>query len=152
MKLSRTLEKYRFRTGPYASEPREDFGAFLVPGPCGRELRIIASSGDASIGINWEHVSVSLFKHCPNWQEMCFVKSLFWDDEETVMQLHPPKSKWINNHEFCLHLWRPTDCEIPLPPEITVGISGVTHSEMEGMSTEAIEVLKQQRLEASLKK
>jgi hypothetical protein len=52
---------------------------------------------------------------------MCYVKALFWDDEETVMQLHPPKSRWINNHPYCLHMWRPTKLEIPLPPDETVG-------------------------------
>jgi len=32
--------------------------------------------------MDWlEHVSVSLEKHCPNWQEMYFVKDLFWDEE-----------------------------------------------------------------------
>jgi len=41
------------------------------------------------------------------------------------MQLHPPRSKWINNHPYCLHLWRPTKQEIPLPPEIAVGILGL---------------------------
>ncbi|MDP9039797.1 MAG: hypothetical protein M3O02_11090 [Acidobacteriota bacterium] len=53
---------------------------------------------------------------------MCFVKALFWDDEETVMQLHPPKSEWINNHEYCLHLWRPLNQPIPRPPGIAVGV------------------------------
>ena len=116
------LELYRYRHGPYATFPGEDYGAFEVPGPCGRELKIIASPGDANEGIPWEHVSVSLSNRCPNWEEMCFVKSLFWDDEETVMQLHPPRSKWINNHQYCLHLWRPVNQEIPLPPEIAVGV------------------------------
>ena len=122
MKLSEKLEKFRAKSGAYGSESGADYGAFNVPGPCGRDLRIIASPGDAHEGIPWEHVSVSLQNRCPNWEEMCFVKSLFWDDEETVMQLHPPRSKWINNHPYCLHLWRPTKVEIPLPPEIAVGI------------------------------
>ncbi len=92
-----------------------------MPGPCGRTLRVIASPGDADAGIPWEHVSVSLPNRCPNWPEMCFIKGLFWDAEETAMQLHPPQSKWINNHPYCLHMWRPVQAEIPLPPEITVG-------------------------------
>jgi hypothetical protein len=45
---------------------------------------------------------------------------LFFEDEETVLQLHPPKSKWINIHPNVLHLWRPTRFQVPLPPEITV--------------------------------
>ena len=91
-------------------------GAFILP--CGsRDFRVIASHG-----MDWDHVSVSLPNRCPNWEEMCFVKSVFFDDEETVMQLHPPKSKWISNHPYCLHLWRPQKEGIPLPPEIMVGV------------------------------
>lgn len=121
MKFSPKLEQWRVHQGPYASSLGEDFGMFVIPGPCGRELRIIASSGDETVGVEWEHVSVSLPNRCPNWPEMCLVKDLFWDAEETVMQLHPPKSRWINNHPFCLHMWRPLKKEIPLPPDSTVG-------------------------------
>ena len=125
MKFSPSLEEFRFRSGQYSSPFGADWGAFEVPGPCGRTLRIIASPGDADENIPWEHVSVSLSNRCPNWPEMCFVKSLFWDAEDTVMQLHPPQSTWINNHPYCLHLWRPLNAEIPLPPGIAVGVAGV---------------------------
>lgn len=124
MKLSPKVEPYRVRTGYYASPTGAAWGAFFITGPCGMTLKIVASDGDAEIGIEWEHVSVSTRNRCPNWLEMCFVKDLFWDEEEAVMQLHPPKSRWINNHEFCLHLFRPTGAgvEIPLPPDMTVGV------------------------------
>lgn len=79
-------------------------------------LRVIASDG-----MGWEHVSISLPTRCPTWDEMCRVKALFWDDEDSVMQLHPPKSEWVNNHSFCLHLWRPIDVAIPRPPMYMVG-------------------------------
>lgn len=115
------VERGRFRSGPYATSPGEDFGAFLVPGPCGADLKIIASPGDASVDIPWEHVSVSLPNRCPNWTEMSFVKDLFWNEDEAVMQLHPPKSDYVNNHRYCLHLWRPLKTAIPLPPSIAVG-------------------------------
>lgn len=70
----------------------------------------------------WEHVSVSLFeKRCPTWEEMCFVKETFWDDDETVIQYHPPKTEYVNMHPFCLHLWKPVASQIPLPPSILVG-------------------------------
>lgn len=121
MRFSQKLEPYRVRNGFFASQPGEDAGAFTIPGPRGENLRIIASSGDPSIDVHWEHVSVSLRHRTPTWEEMCYVKSLFWDEEETVMQLHPPKSRWINNHRYCLHLWRPLQAMIPLPPDETVG-------------------------------
>lgn len=129
MKIDRQVEKFRVRQGPIASNTGDDFGGFLLPGPCGRTLTVIASSGDEESGIDWEHVSVSTPKATPNWSEMCWVKELFFDSEQTVMQLHPPKSRWINNHAYCLHLWRPLKEKIPLPPDITVGKKelGVIH-------------------------
>lgn len=83
MRVNTSLEKARILIGPYGSEPNTPWGgAFIVPGPCGTDLKIIASSGDPDSGVDWEHVSVSCKQRCPNWLEMCFVKSLFWDEEE----------------------------------------------------------------------
>lgn len=133
MKWKPELEIYRVRNGVMGSRHFEGGGLFIIPGPYKRELRVIASSGDAELGILWEHVSVSTVGRCPNWPEMDLIKRLFWDDEETVMQLHPPRSQWINQHPFCLHLWKPIGQEIPLPPPETVGekIEGSSKSESE---------------------
>lgn len=83
----------------------------------GKSFRVIASNGGG-----WEHVSVTLCnaKRCPTWEEMCAIKSMFFSPEETVVQYHPPESDYINNHPYCLHLWRPTNQEIPRPPKIFV--------------------------------
>lgn len=111
-------EKYRWADAPggYASCFGDDFGVFQIPGPMQRTLRVLASSGEG-----WEHVSVSLPTHCPNWPEMSFVKDLFWDEYECVMQLHVPKSDHVNHHPYCLHLWKPIGVEIPRPNSILVG-------------------------------
>lgn len=85
-------------------------------------LRIIASDAEYDVSKGWEHVSVSLPNRCPNWPEMCFVKDLFWTEDETVIQFHPPKADYVNNHAFCLHMWRDTKFNIRLPPSILVGI------------------------------
>lgn len=57
----------------------------------------------------WEHVSVSPYAHTrtPSWDDMCRIKDIFWDATETVFQIHPPKSKYTNIMDNCLHLWRP---------------------------------------------
>jgi len=120
--FGRELELGRWRNGEYGSPAGADYGAFEINGPCGTRLKIIASPGDANENIPWEHVSVSCERRCPNWTEMCFVKDLFWNPEEAVMQLHPPKSDYVNMHPYCLHLWRPLHVEMPLPPSIAVGI------------------------------
>lgn len=73
-----------------------------------------------SFGGGWEHVSVSLPNRCPTWEEMCRFKDIFWKDDEVVMQLHPSKNDYINNHSYCLHLWRPVNETIPTPPKAFV--------------------------------
>lgn len=77
----------------------------------------------ASDGAGWEHVSITIRNapRCPTWDEMCFIKSLFWNDEDMVVQFHPPKSEHVNIHKFCLHLWRSKDLVIPNPPKWMVG-------------------------------
>ena len=76
----------------------------------------------ASDGLGWEHVSVSLNKNrCPTWDEMCIVKDLFWDAEDCVIQFHPPKDDNISMHKYCLHLWRPIGVDFPMPPSECVG-------------------------------
>lgn len=77
----------------------------------------------ASDGAGWEHVSVSLSHRTPTWEEMCFVKSLFWNEEDAVIQIHPPKSEYVNTHPFTLHLWRRSDTNdfFDAPHRILVG-------------------------------
>lgn len=74
-----------------------------------------------AIGEGWEHVAVLVLiagnQHTPTWDEMCLIKDLFWDEDETVVQYHPKKSEYINNHPRVLHLWKPTRETIPTPPK-----------------------------------
>jgi len=72
------------------------------------------------IGEGWEHISVSLQKRVPVWEEMEFIKRLFFKDDETAMQLHVPPKDHINMHPFVLHMWRPVGDNIPLPPDYMV--------------------------------
>lgn len=125
-------EQYRHRTGVMGSDASAgNHGVFIIPSPTikGRELVIIASDGHdwTASGLDgepWEHVSVhavsSRLELTPTWLEMSFVKDTFWDDDDYVVQLHPPKSVYINVHPNTLHLWRPTITVLPLPPLITV--------------------------------
>jgi len=57
----------------------------------------------------WEHVSIELYaRRLPTWEEMCFIKDIFWDEEEEVVQIHPKKSQYVNMTE-ALHMWRPVN-------------------------------------------
>lgn len=94
-------------------------GIFFIKSLKVNPLRVIVSDG-----MEWEHVSVSLPNRCPIWEEMCFVKNLFWNEDDFVIQTHPQKSEYINNHSYCLHLWRKagTNDFCDKPPKILVGI------------------------------
>ncbi|TYL73912.1 DUF7694 domain-containing protein [Bradyrhizobium cytisi] len=119
------LEAGRVRDGRFATAPGSGpSGLFFVQGPCGCQLKIIGF-----VRPGWEHVSVSTPRRSPNWDEMCLVKDLFWDQEECVIQLHPPRSQYVNNSRYCLHLWRPTRQVIPMPPAAFVGIVGLGPSD-----------------------
>lgn len=97
----------------------DNYGVFDLHTNAGAPIRIILSAGQEAIP--WEHVSVSLTNRCPTWEEMSWVKGLFFEDEEVVVQYHPRKSDYVNHHPYCLHLWRPTRDVMPTPPPITVG-------------------------------
>lgn len=113
----------------------------------GRTLNVIASDG-----MGWEHVSVSVANRptdTPNWADMCFVKAQFWGPEDAVMQLHPPQSTYVNNHAGCLHLWRPVGQMIPLPLEMMVGDKSLTPEQVEAMSSEELQALRESALEVA---
>lgn len=116
----------RWRTGLTLSKAVKgtNNGNFVIKTPEVHYLFVIASDGEG-----WDHVSVSVLHECrcPTWEEMCFVKDLFWLESEPVMQLHPAKDNYVNNHPRCLHLWRPQSLSkpIPLPDPRLVGIHGV---------------------------
>jgi hypothetical protein len=115
-------EKFRVRKGLAATDERYgNNGAFICIVRHRQKLNVIASEG-----MGWQHVSVSRVDRCPTWEEMCQVKDIFWDDTDCVVQYHPPKSNYVNNHPYCLHLWRPIGIELPRPDSIFVGYAGMS--------------------------
>ena len=115
-------EQFRFSFPEIESRDGDKFGVFRVPAKLARHrmLNIIADNGDET---KWEHVSVSLPCSpymCPSWEEMCLVKSLFWGDDECVVQFHPAKSDYVNIHTGVLHLWKQVGVEFVMPPKICV--------------------------------
>lgn len=134
--------QYRVRTHPVLGSDNSygNNGFFVMPH---YKIALYYFQCQVSDGMGWQHVSITIIKdisssskkkfqmveRCPTWEEMCHIKSLFWDDEESVMQLHPPKSQWVNNHPYCLHLWKPDNIEIPLPLQIMVGSKALNKQE-----------------------
>ena len=119
MRNLKELDKYRVPL-LYELIGDETFGKFIIPSENGHfRYLVIASSNEG----DWEHVSVSLLslndktplKRCPKWDEMCYIKDLFFEDEEEVIQFHPKKSQYVNIHPYVLHLWKPRQDSI-VPP------------------------------------
>lgn len=103
-------------------------GIFIFPVDKKIRLYIIASS--ATDEVPWEHVSVSVKNHkgyelhrCPTWEEMCRVKSLFWDTDDVVVQFHPAEKDYVSDHHYCLHLWKQPGVNLPTPPPIAIGLN-----------------------------
>ena len=118
--LSEKMENGRIRSGRYGSDASYGpAGAFMVVAPTSALLKIVSSGHDTEYG--WEHVSVSIEHRTPNWQEMCWIKDQFWNEDECVVQYHPPKRDYINCHPNCLHLFRPINVALPMPPPELVG-------------------------------
>jgi hypothetical protein len=125
-------ERSRDTTHPILATSSRDGnnGAFdLESSAPGWRLALICSDGDdPHVSEKWEHVSVHAYRHggkqmrTPTWDEMCYVKGLCLDAEDVVMQLHPRRSEYVNQHPHTLHLWRPIGKEIPTPPSIFVGM------------------------------
>jgi len=116
------LNQYRVRGKAvvklFGNEGDDKGGVFQIPSSVDSTfLRVIASNGDG-----WDHVSVSREDRCPTWEEMEFIKRLFFGPDETAMQLHVEAAEHISFHPFCLHLWAPhAPVKIPRPPAWMVG-------------------------------
>ena len=95
-----------------------------------------------SDGAGWEHASISPMRNVtPSWDDMCKLKDLIWNDDETVIQIHPPKDQYVNNVGNCLHLWRCAYKDMLLPPSCLVGIrKGQTRASLEKEIKEAYEM------------
>lgn len=132
MRNLRLLDAYRI-VHPFAGEGDDRGGAFLVPSPGTQGLCVIASNG-----MGWDHVSVSLKHRCPNWDEMNKIARLFFGEDECPYQLHPPERDYVNNHPYCLHLWRSHTQDVPRPPAELVGLKGVSADTVRAMKPEQV--------------
>lgn len=112
-------EENRVTTGRFASTEEDGNNGLFAIKKGKLKFSVIASDG-----MGWEHVSATIInaQRCPTWREMCFIKDLFFNEDEVVVQYHPAKKDYINNHPYCLHLWKKVDSEFETPPTLMVGI------------------------------
>lgn len=90
--------------------------AFLLSSKKARPATVVFSWGGG-----WDHVSVGFRNRTPTWEEMCEVKNMFFHPEEVAWEYHPMDSEYVNNHPYCLHIWRYQQEGIPMPPTWMVG-------------------------------
>lgn len=126
--FSEFVERGRELSGPCASAPGDRFGVFRLKhsGAGSTAFVVMVSDGAdwAECGLDgpaWEHVSVSTKARCPTWGEMCYFADLFFEPHECLVQFRPPALEYVNDHDFCLHLWRLVGAEVPRPPALCVG-------------------------------
>lgn len=88
------------RTHPKSPAKHVASGLWLIPFKH-ETLQVISTLDNGRA-----HVSVVVKgkKRTPTWEEMCFVKECFWEDEEEAIQIHPKKSEYVNYHNYCLHI------------------------------------------------
>lgn len=77
-----------------------------------------------STGAGWNHVSVSPFakRIYPEYEDMCKVKDIFWNEDEDVIHIFPNRKNYVNNVKNCIHLWSCSYKPMVLPPSCLVGI------------------------------
>jgi hypothetical protein len=124
-------EPHRLREafGPYPGTKTGNlYGIFIFLSNKTNIKCIVCDSEAGGPNEGWEHVSVSASAMVddivqpvtPTWEQMCIVKDLFWEEEECVIQYHPPRSEYVNIATNCLHLWKNVKQEVPRPPQILV--------------------------------
>lgn len=118
-KFPELVEKSRSKHPIYPDTVRNEKNGFFQIKKNGLTYIVVISNG-----ANWDHVSMSILrkKRCPSWEEMCWLKDLFFEEHETVVQYHPPKEKHVSMHPYCLHLWR-YQGNMPAPEPIFVGVN-----------------------------
>src|SRR5574343_250349 len=128
-------EQYRRQyplDSPYYSEPNSLHGIFEIPSIENSKIIFFVVATCGVEQYPWEHVSVSVMSkntkksepRCPTWPEMCYIKSLFWDASDCVIQYHPSEAEYVSFHDYCLHLWRPINQVVPIPPTELIGPVG----------------------------
>ena len=75
-------------------------------------LVVCCSAAKYQDGRRWLHVSLSRRGRLPDWEDVKLVKDVVIGQERTALQVLPPKSKYVNQHPFCLHLWYCLDGDV----------------------------------------
>jgi len=53
----------------------------------------------------YQHLSVSRKERYPSWDEIVLFRSLFFEDDDEIVQVIPKESDYVNVHDNCFHMW-----------------------------------------------
>jgi hypothetical protein len=113
----RKAERWRITTGKMASDATYGWnGHFLVP--LEGQIWLVRISDE----MGWRHLSVSNSQNrkLPDWMVLRRLKEAFYADEEWACQYFPAREEYINDCQWCLHLWSPLNDTLPTPSFVLV--------------------------------
>ncbi len=90
---------------------------------CINGMFVIQSIATEDDGKRWIHTSFSRKSRVPEYKDIKWIKEVFIGKDRMAIQVFPPKSKHVNIHPFCLHLWTPA-AHNPLP-DFTQGMRSI---------------------------
>ncbi|KLU61862.1 hypothetical protein CEB3_c17800 [Peptococcaceae bacterium CEB3] len=108
----KSLEEINRRREVMIQDTGEDGGWAFVYLPTRKKPSLVIFSW----GGGWDHVSISNEKSSCTWHEMALIKGIFFREDEYAVQYHPPKAQYANMRPYVLHLWRPQNEKLPVPP------------------------------------
>jgi hypothetical protein len=65
----------------------------------------VIESSEHHDGRGWYHVSFSFRDHLPTYDDLQLVRKCFIGEAYTALMIFPPKSEYVNVHQYCLHLY-----------------------------------------------
>jgi hypothetical protein len=71
----------------------------------GRRQSLIVSTNVEEDGRRWVHLSMASPDRLPEWRELVEAKEALLGEEWDAYQVIPRRSRYVNQHPHCLHLF-----------------------------------------------
>lgn len=90
-----------------------------IDGSCGRPYLHGTKSRSAVVVFSWRRLGTRfgiVSAQDAHLERDVQCQGYIWDEEECVVQYHPPKSEYVNFRPYCLHLRRKCGENFEIPP------------------------------------
>lgn len=81
-------------------------------------LQVLRSISTMQDGSQWLHVSVARRSRMPEYNDLTKVKKDFIGEDVEAYMVMAKAADHVNIHQFCLHLWAPSDPRLILPANL----------------------------------